>query len=132
MPEIARQPARGGRRAPERHAGDDDVATTVTVGGQRNGNGHQRIENAERRALQQPDLEVVQAQVQLDVVHHQRDDLPVEKGEDRADEEDDDDVPGVALARPRHVGVSGSGADSHGDVGPDKVILLDLCAGDSR
>jgi hypothetical protein len=78
--EVARHAARCGRKAPERQAGDDEVASRAAIREPRERDPHHRVEERECETAEQAELRVRDAKIPLHGLDQQREDLPVDKG----------------------------------------------------
>ena len=92
-----------GHQAPEPDADGDKVLARPGVRQPAQGDAEDGVEDRERRAVEETDLGVGNAEVGLNLLGEDRHDLPVDEVEDIDDDEDDRDVPRVASADLRRV-----------------------------
>ena len=88
-----------GHRAPHREADRDQVAAHAVVGPARDRDAGDGVEDREREPGEETHLGVRRAELGLDRVDQDRQDLPIDEVEDVDDEQDEEDVIGV---RRRH------------------------------
>ena len=97
LPEILRQPAQRRHQRPDDDARGDDALAVHAIREPADRNAERRVEDGEREALQQADLRVRHLQVAFDRLDQQRDDLPIDEGEDVEEQQRDDEIPAVPL-----------------------------------
>jgi hypothetical protein len=96
--EAAREPRKRGHQAPHAEPQRDQRASVPHVRETAERDAEQRVEDREGGAVQEADLRVAEAEIRLDLVRQDRDDLAIEEVEHVDGDQDAEDVARVARA----------------------------------
>ena len=95
MTEAFRQTAESGHDAPHQHANSDNNLPVFLVRQPAQRNTGEGVKNRKGKALQKSDLGIADIKIGLDRVHQQGNDLSVDIGNRKGDEQDDHHIPGI-------------------------------------